>query len=166
MSISDGTDLYIAGIRLATDADKSPMIALTNEAFAVETLLTGARTDEERLGEMMKRGVFLLGHNRSGHLLASVYVEVRGRRGYFGMLAVDPAHQGAGLGRTMVKAAEDYCRNWGCNAIDLSVLSLRPELLPFYRKLGYMETGSEEFRPSRPSKAGVECHCILMSKAL
>jgi GNAT superfamily N-acetyltransferase len=52
------------------------------------------------------------------------------------MLAVDPAHQGKGLGRAMVKSAENYCRQQRCKAMDLSVLSLRPELLPFYRKLG------------------------------
>ena len=137
-------------IRTATTADKPAIIAVTNDAFAVETFLTGARTDEERLTEMMNKGTFLLAHDPFGRLLASVYIELRGRRGYFGMLTVDPAHQGAGLGRTMVQAAEEYCRSRGCDVLDLSVLSLRPELPPFYRKLGYMETGTEKFRPSRP----------------
>ena len=114
----------------------------------------------------MKKGIFLVAQDSRGQILASVYVEVRGSRGYFGMLAVDPGHQGAGVGRMMVKAAEDYCRGRGCDTVDLSVLSLRPELVPFYRKLGYVKTGSEEFRPARPLRPGVECHCILMSKTL
>jgi hypothetical protein len=50
--------------------------------------------------------------------------------------------------------------------MDITVLSLRTELPPFYRKLGYVETGAEEFRTSRPLKDGVQCHCIVMSKAL
>ena len=50
--------------------------------------------------------------------------------------------------------------------MDITVLSLRPELPPYYRKLGYVETGTEEFHPSRPLKAGVECHCIRMTKVL
>jgi hypothetical protein len=50
--------------------------------------------------------------------------------------------------------------------MDISVLSLRPELLPFYRNLGYSETGTEDFHPTRPLKAGVSCHCIVMSKPL
>ena len=99
-------------------------------------------------------------------LAAAVYVEVRGARGYFGMLAISPLHQGKGLGRTMVEAAEDHCRKQGCTVMDITVLSLRPELPPFYSKLGYVETGTEEFDPSRPLKAGVECHCIVMSKTL
>jgi len=50
--------------------------------------------------------------------------------------------------------------------MDLSVLSLRPELLPFYRKLGYVATGTEKFHPSRRLKAGLECHSVVMSKSL
>jgi len=50
--------------------------------------------------------------------------------------------------------------------VDIVVLSLRTDLPPFYRKLGYVETGREEFRTSRPLKDGVECHGITMSKAL
>lgn len=156
----------LAGIRLATAADSSVMIPVINAAFSVEDFIEGTRTDEQRLPEMMQKGQFLVAHDPSGRLLASVYVEVRGTRGYFGMLAVDPAHQGKGLGRMMVEAAEDHCRHQGCKAMDIRVLSLRPELPPFYRKLGYVETGVEEFRPSRPLKPDVECHCIVMSKAL
>lgn len=142
------------------------MARLINSAFAVEKFIEGERTDETELRERMKKGEFLLACDESGELIASVYVEVRGVRGYFGMLAVDPQRQGCGIGRKMVEAAEEYCREKGCAAMDLTVLSLRPELLPIYRKLGYVESGAEEFRPNRPLKPGVECHCIVTSKGL
>ena len=153
-------------IRLATAADIAAIISITNAAFAVETFLDGTRTDAAGLAAMMQKGQFLVAEQRSGHIIASVYIELRGVRGYFGMLAVDPSQQGKGVGRVMVEAAEDHCRVQGCSAMDITVLSLRPELPPYYRKLGYVETGTEEFHPSRPLKAGVECHCIRMSKAL
>jgi len=153
-------------IRLATAADIAAIISITNAAFAVETFLDGTRTDAAGLAAMMQKGQFLVAEQRSGHIIASVYIELRGVRGYFGMLAVDPSQQGKGVGRVMVEAAEDHCREQGCSAMDITVLSLRPELPPYYRKLGYVETGTEEFHPSRPLKAGVECHCIRMSKAL
>ena len=153
-------------IRLATTTDAPAMVSVINAAFSVEDFIEGTRTDGERLAEMMQKGRFLLAYDSSGRLLASVYVELRGERGYFGMLAVDPAHQGKGLGRTMVEAAEDCCRRQGCKAMDILVLSLRHELPPLYRKLGYVETGVEEFHPSRPLKPGVQCHCIVMSKTL
>jgi hypothetical protein len=66
----------------------------------------------------------------------------------------------------IVKAAEDHLRRQGCQAVDITVLSLRPELPPIYRRYGYVETGTEPFHPSVPLKQGVECHCIVMSKTL
>lgn len=153
-------------IRLASRSDSRAMVRLINSAFAVEKFIEGGRTDEAEILERMQKGEFLLGCNETGRFVASVYVEVRGSRGYFGMLAVDPERQGNGLGRKMVEAAEEFCRKRGCKAMDLTVLSLRPELPPIYRRLGYAETGVEEFRPSRPLKPGFECHCIVMSKNL
>lgn len=155
-------------IRLATPDDRPAMVAVINAAFAVENFLDGTRTDHERLAETMAKGHFLLGCGSSGQILASVYVEVCDDRdhGYLGMLAVHPAHQRKGLGRAMVNAAEQWCRQRGCKVMDLRVLSLRSELPPLYRKLGYLECGTEEFHPSRPLKSGVECHCIVMSKRL
>lgn len=153
-------------IRAATARDMPAMIPVVNAAFAVETFIDGTRTDEERMAEMMSSGDFLLAERSSGRIAACVYIELREKRGYFGMLAVDPAEQGTGLGRRMVEAAEDYCRRVGCTAMDIAVLNLRPELPPFYRRLGYVETGTEQFHPSRPLRPGVECHCIVMSKAL
>jgi GNAT superfamily N-acetyltransferase len=82
------------------------------------------------------------------------------------MLAVDPSLQGAGLGRRMVEAVEEHCRRHGCKHVDIMVLSLRPELPPFYRKLGYIETGREPALTSRPLKDGMEGHGVTMSKTL
>jgi ribosomal protein S18 acetylase RimI-like enzyme len=153
-------------IRIAVTADVSAMVSVINAAFGIEGFLEGERTNRAQLAEMMKKGIFLLGHDPSGALIASVYAEIRGSRGYFGMLAVDPRYQRKGVGRAMVEAAEDHCRKQGCTDMDLTVLSLRPELPPLYRKLGYLDTGTEEFRPSRPLKDGLQCHCIVMSKKL
>jgi ribosomal protein S18 acetylase RimI-like enzyme len=98
--------------------------------------------------------------------LGCVYVELRGSRGYLGMLAVDPAYQRAGLAVRLVRAAEDHLRRQGCEAVDISVLSLRPELLPIYRRFGFVETGTKEFTFPRTFKTPAECHCIIMSKPL
>jgi GNAT superfamily N-acetyltransferase len=153
-------------IRRASHSDCAALARVINSAFVVEKFIEGERTNEVEIFDRMQKGEFLLGCDKAGELIAAVYVEVRGKRGYFGMLAVDRGRQGSGLGRKMVEAAEDYCRGKGCAAMDLTVLSLRPELLPIYRKLGYVQTRTEEFRPNRPLKPGLECHCIVMSKEL
>ncbi len=143
-----------------------------NAAFSLplEQVLEGTRTDAVRMAKLQAEGQFLVCEDNAaedaGRIIAAVYTELRGERGYIGMLAVDPARQGAGLGRAMMQAAEDHLRQHGCNVADLTVLSLRPELPPVYRRFGYVEIGTDEFRPSRPLKAGVECHCIKMAKPL
>jgi mannitol-1-/sugar-/sorbitol-6-phosphatase len=153
-------------MRVASPSDCRGLVPLINSAFAIEKFLDGERTSEDQLKQMMQTGQFLLGCDASGRLVASVYVEIRGARGYFGMLSVDPQHQGNGLGTQMVRAAEEYCRSKGCRAMDLAVLSLRTELPPLYRKLGYAETGVEEFHPGRAFIGTKDCHCIVMSKEL
>ena len=153
-------------VRGASGSDAAAIAAVTNAAFAVETFLEGLRTDARRVLEMMGQGVFLVCVGEDEKVVASVHIEVRSERGYFGMLAVDPLYQGKGLGARLVLAAEDHCRERGCTAMDITVLSLRPELLPFYHRLGYTETGKEEFHPSRGMRAGAECYSILMSKNL
>ena len=153
-------------VRVASVSDCEALASLINSAFAIEKFLEGERTDPEQLKEMMRKGQFLLGCDAAGQLVASVYVEVRGSRGYFGMLAVHPEQQKNGLGSKMVGAAEEYCRAKGCGAMDLVVLSLRPELPPLYRKLGYAESGVEEFHPPRAFIGTADCHCIVMSKDL
>jgi GNAT superfamily N-acetyltransferase len=153
-------------IRNAMANDIGEIIAVVNAAFAVESFIDGTRTDEVRMIEMMEKGEFLVAEDSSGRTVASVYIEQRGNRGYFGMLAVDPAHQGEGLGRLTIEAAENLSRERGCRWMDIRVLSLRPELLPFYEKIGYVETRREEFHPSRPLKEGFKCQSIVMSKRL
>ncbi|HET6168693.1 MAG TPA: GNAT family N-acetyltransferase [Terracidiphilus sp.] len=153
-------------IRQATAVDRPRLVQLINSAFSIETFLEGTRTDEERLATMMKKGNLLVAEDATGHPLGSVYTELRGARGFLGMLAVDPAHQRGGVGRRLMEAAEDQFRRLCCNAVDITVLSLRPELPPLYRRFGYVETGEEEFHPSHPQKPGFACNCIVMSKQL
>lgn len=151
-------------IRIAVPADSDRLIPLINEAFAVETFMTGPRTDSERLAASMQKGSILLAEDESHQLVASIYVEVRGERGYAGMLAVSPERQRSGIGSRMMQAAEDYLRARGCATLDITVLSLRTELPPVYRAYGFVETGTEPFEYPHPLKNGLKTHCIVMSK--
>jgi ribosomal protein S18 acetylase RimI-like enzyme len=153
-------------IRPAVPADSDDLIPLINQAFAVETFMTEPRTDSERLAASMQKGAILLAEDGSGELVASIYVEIRGNRGYAGMLAVSPTRQRSGIGSRMMQAGEDYLRARGCVALDITVLSLRTELPPTYRALGFVETGTEPFVYPHPLKDGLEAHCIVMSKPL
>jgi len=152
--------------RFAAALDRPRLITLINAAFVVESFLEGTRTDSGRLKAMMAKGCILMAENDAGRLVASVYMERRGKRGYLGMLAVDPSLQNRGLGRRLLLEAEDRFRRQGCEGIDITVLSLRPELLPIYKRFGFVETGTEQFRTSQPLRPGLACHCIVMSKPI
>jgi GNAT superfamily N-acetyltransferase len=150
-------------IRLATIEDQPSMLSLINQAFVVETFLEGGRTSAPEIRTMFGTGEFLVAIANDG-IVASVYTEVRGERGYFGMLSVRASRQDTGLGRAMIQAAEQHCRNKGCKRMELTVLSLRAELPPLYRKFGYNETGREPFQTTRLLEGYPSCELILMSK--
>lgn len=162
----DSTNSRAPAVRIAKREDIPVLVPLINAAFAIETFLEGTRTDEVRLAATMQKGEILVAEGASGTIVGCVFTEIRGPRGYLGQLAVDPDHQGSGLGRLLVEAGENQLRGNGREWVDISVLSLRPELLPIYRRYGYVETGTEEFRMSRSLIGAAECHCIVMSKKL
>jgi ribosomal protein S18 acetylase RimI-like enzyme len=80
------------------------------------------------------------------------------------MLSIDPACQRKGLGRQLIDAAEARARDRGCRVIDIHIVDLREELPPYYRRLGYVETGTLPF--SEPERASRPCSFVVMSKRL
>jgi GNAT superfamily N-acetyltransferase len=152
-------------IRWAETRNVAAIVRVINLAFrAAESFFVDRdRISAETLQPMLDKGNFLLAEDAAG-LAACVYVELRGERAYFGLLAVDPARQHRGLGRRLIDEAENYAHASGCRAMDIRIVNLRAELPPFYRRLGYVETGTERFPVEIQSK--LPCHFILMSKPL
>jgi ribosomal protein S18 acetylase RimI-like enzyme len=153
-------------MRIARVKDRPRLIPLINTAFAIEDFLEGTRTDDGRLSEAMEKGEILMAEDADGKLLGSIYIERRGKEAYLGMLAVDPALQGRGVARTLMQEAEGRFRSEGIEAVEIIVLNMRPDLMPLYRKLGFEVTGTEDFKPSRTLKPGVEVHGVVMKKRL
>ena len=150
--------------RMAQLQDVENIARLVNAAFRPERFfIDHDRTNPEKVRELLQRGKFLLAEE-AGALAGCVYMEVRGERGYFGLLAVDPALQRSGLGSRLVAAAEEYCRAAGCQFMDLTIVNLRTELPGFYHRLGYVESGTLPF-PSE-QEANQPCHLVRMSKPL
>lgn len=150
-------------VRSATADDAARVAALVNQAFAIERFFVdGDRTDEDEVRALMARGGFLCAEV-GGELVGCVFLEVRGERGYFGMLAVSPAQQKAGIGRRLVAECEARLRAAGCAAVDIKIVDLRRELPPFYRTLGYRESGTAPFVDDSLRQAA---HFVIMSKPL
>jgi len=151
-------------VRLAGAADTDALVRLINEAFAVEKIvIEGERIDSEKVRALFETGNFLLLYEAE-QLVGCVYVEVKGKRGYLGLLGVRPDRQKSGFGRRLTTAAEDYFRKAGCEAVDLRIVSVRAELPPFYERLGYAATAIAPVPVTIPLK--IPSHFIVMSKSL
>ena len=154
--------------RVATTSDISEIVRVTNLAYRVEDFfIDGDRTNAAEVADKMAapHSCFLVVDvpSRNG-LAASVQVEIRGDRAYFGLLSVAPAYQKKGLGRVLIDAIEAHSRSAGCVALDIDVVNLRKELPAFYALMGFTETGTAPFTKGHKLKQPV--HLILMSKPL
>lgn len=164
------TEVGKGRIRVATDGDRESIRQLVNQAFEVERFLKkggGDRLqDDGEFEAMWGRGTFLV-WEEDASLVGCVYVEPRGERAYLGLLSISPGRQGAGLGKQLNAAAEALAREKGCRWMDLRVVSPRAEMLvPLYRRLGYAESGTEEYPALLVERMSIPGHFIRMAKAL
>jgi GNAT superfamily N-acetyltransferase len=151
-------------MRFAEADDVKAIADLVNAAFRPERFfVTTDRTNPEKVAALLQKGKFIL-FFQAGALAGCVYAELRAERGYFGLLAVDPARQRTGLGRQLIEAAEDYCRAAGCRFMDLTFVNLRQKLPGYYRRFGYVESGVLPFPPDQNPNQPV--HLVRMSKTL
>lgn len=139
--------------RDATGADVDALVALIESAYRGESsragwtteadILRGQRTDPEAVLEVVESSDSrLLTVEREGRIVACCQLEHRGAHAYFGMFAVSPVLQGAGLGRTVIAEAERLVReSWGVDAMHMTVISVREDLIAWYERRGYRRTG-------------------------
>lgn len=173
MSEPPGTDLDVhptsdrvtASVRRAADTDVAAITKLINRAYRVEDFFVeGDRIAEREVAALAAAHQLVVLDGVAGGLAAAIQVDPTGARGYFGLLSVDPDYQGLGLGRRMVAVAEALCEAMGCTRMGLRVVNIREELAPWYRRLGYRETGATV--PFNDPRAKRPCHFVEMEKAL
>ncbi|KAB1145218.1 GNAT family N-acetyltransferase [Streptomyces luteolifulvus] len=148
-------DTAVTGLtfREATDADADTLVALIESAYRGDAsragwtteadLLEGQRTDPEGVLAVIKSpDSRLLTVERDGRIVACCQLEHRGAHAYFGMFAVSPALQGAGLGKVVMAEAERTVREiWGATQMHMTVISVRDDLIAWYERRGYRRTG-------------------------
>jgi N-acetylglutamate synthase-like GNAT family acetyltransferase len=153
-------------VRTATESDFNSILTLINNAFQVERFFKNQdRLSADDLVSYFKSGTFLVGEYE-GHIVGCVYVELHGKRAYFGLLSIDPNRQKTGLGRRLVAAAEEFAREIGAHFMDLRIIHLRTELSVIYSKLGYRVIGTEPYPQERNHMLTQPVHFVRMSKEL
>ena len=120
-------------------------------------LLGGIRTDDESLTALLSKegSVMLLYKNDEDVITGCVNLQQHDDKVYLGMLTVNPELQGGGVGKILLKASEDYAREIGCSKIYMTVISIRKELIDWYKRHGYKDTGERKPFPMNDPKFGL-----------
>ncbi|PNG21725.1 GNAT family N-acetyltransferase [Streptomyces cahuitamycinicus] len=153
--------------RDATDADVDELVALIESAYRGDDsragwtteadILEGQRTDPEGVLEVIESpDSRLLTVERDGGIVACCQLEHQGENAYFGMFAVSPRLQGAGLGKVIIAEAERQAREtWGVREMQMTVISVRDDLIAWYERRGYRRTGRMTPFPYGDERFGV-----------
>ena len=150
--------------RIAAVGDAESVARLVNTAFLVEQFfIERDRTNPATVRALMQSGKFLLAEE-GANMVGCIYLELKGQRGYFGMLSIEPARQGSGVGHRLVDEVEKYFRDAGCKFSDMKIVNVRTELHDLYQRWGYSDTGTATYDDPTPTKIPV--HFVLMSKPL
>jgi ribosomal protein S18 acetylase RimI-like enzyme len=137
--------------RDATPDDVDAVVALVESAYRGDAsragwtteadLLDGQRTDRDEVTEALPHLVLAFDDD----LVGCCALVPKGDHGYFGMFAVRPGLQGGGVGSALLAEAERRAQESGLAWVEMTVLSVRAELLEFYKRRGFVDTG--ETRP-------------------
>ncbi len=149
--------------RPAVAEDAAHIAALINAAYRGEEgsagwthemhLVDGPRTDAAEVRELIATpGSVMLACVAAAQIVSSVLVQRQGDAAYLGMFVVKPQLQGAGVGKRLMQAAEEFARReWAARRMTMTAITLRPELIEFYGRRGYRATG--EIVPFPPEAA-------------
>ncbi len=142
-------------IERANVADVEALNSLVNSAYRGEgskngwtteaEILDGIRIDVAALTKILAKDdvVVLKCTNGEGNIVGTVCLELKPGYLHLGMFAVSPDLQGGGIGKSLMKAAEEFGIANSCDRIIISVISSRTELIDWYKRHGYLATGSD-----------------------
>lgn len=143
-------------ISVATTDDMPQLLQLINNAYRGEEAKKGwtheaeliegdKRTDATSLKELIeKQNAVILTYELNQKISACVYLEKKENKLYLGMLSVSPEIQAQGIGKKLLRAAEVHAMQNNCSVIEMTVISARKELIAWYQRHGFKDTGKKE----------------------
>ncbi|MGZ5279103.1 MAG: GNAT family N-acetyltransferase [Pseudobdellovibrionaceae bacterium] len=154
--------------RKASLADADTICHLSNSAYRGEAsrkgwtteahLLDGQRADVEMVKKLLlaKETWFLLAEVQN-EVVGSILLERHSPEiCYFGMFAIDPLKQGKGTGRGLLDEAERFAReDLSCRIMEMTVITVRTDLIPWYERMGYKKTGETRPFPYHDQRHGI-----------
>lgn len=153
-------------ITKATLKDVSALNQLINSAYRGETskkgwtteanLLEGLRTTEQELTETIQdKKNTILKFTQNEQIIGCVLLIEKEQQLYLGMLTVSPDLQNSGIGKQLLHQAETQALALGLPKIVMTVISVREELIAWYKRNGYQETGAREPFPASHAHSAI-----------
>ncbi len=142
-------------ITKASFADVSSLNKLINSAYRGESskkgwtteanILEGKRTTEDELIEIIQdQKNTILKYSKNNEIIGCVLLEEKMNELYIGMLTVSPELQNSGIGKKLMQQAEIYAADLSLSKIVMTVISVREELISWYKRNGFVDTGLRE----------------------
>ena len=146
-------------ITQSTLQDVPSLNVLINSAYRGESskkgwtteanILEGLRTTEEELTNTIQDPKnTILKFTENNQIIGCVLLTEKEQQLYLGMLTVSPELQNSGVGKKLLQQAEIHAKNLALPKIVMTVISVRDELIAWYRRNGYEDTGAREPFPA------------------
>jgi ribosomal protein S18 acetylase RimI-like enzyme len=108
-------------------------------------LLEGSRTTEVELLDIIQDASHtILKYSDNGKIIGCVLLKVKANELYLGMLTVSPDLQNSGIGKKLLRQAEVFAVEMQLPKIVMTVITVREELIAWYKRNGYVDTGARE----------------------
>jgi GNAT superfamily N-acetyltransferase len=142
-------------IGFAVTGDLADLLVLVNSAYRGEVsrqgwtteadLISGEqRIDEEGLKQILLQAEskVLIYRNEASEIVGTLNLQKKENKLYLGMFSVHPAMQNTGIGKSLLFAADEWAKYLGCSFIYMSVITVRSELIDWYKRHGYKDNGA------------------------
>jgi ribosomal protein S18 acetylase RimI-like enzyme len=108
-------------------------------------ILEGSRTTEVELLDIIQDASHtILKYSDNGKIIGCVLLKVKANELYLGMLTVSPDLQNSGIGKKLLRQAEVFAVEMQLPKIVMTVINVREELIAWYNRNGYVDTGARE----------------------
>ena len=135
-------------LRSAATDDLEAVLALVQSAYRGESSRAGWTTEADLLDgprieapELLSLLPHIIVAEDAGEVVGCCLLQELGDHAHFGLFAVRPTLQGGGVGSLLLTEAERRAAALGVSHVEMTVLTVREDVLAFYERRGYADTG-------------------------
>ncbi|CDS08172.1 hypothetical protein LRAMOSA02120 [Lichtheimia ramosa] len=125
------------------------IVEIINTAFVADNTWTSVRrfgvkdrVNYAQVEELVRNKVLLCAFDENQVVVGAAEIQhINSEEAEIGLVSVDPARQSQGIGKLLLLQTIDKMKSMGYKVATMSILGERPELLAWYFKLGFQDTG-------------------------